>query len=354
MKIKIYIGIVLTLILTGFRANAQRDNESDYRHDDSRVVINNYYDKYDYYYSSRINRFHRSYSHFNYYAPVFTDVYWYNYQPYSWGVSIYGGGGLGFGYTESYPGYGYGSQAPYFGSSFYWGYNPIYYSSWYVTPAVNIGFGGFWPHTYYGYNGRDHHYSQHYYEVSQAHNGYNHYSNNYYNNYSNNYYSSNYSNSGRTSNRPAARSANTYSESNRRGTGTSVYRTVDNHSGNNGNNINSSENGNNRKSGSNSPSSFSNWNRNRNRNSTGTTTTTGTRSRYPITDPAKRGNAHYNQDGKRESFSSGSGSSSNPRSTSGSSSSGNVSKGKSSSGNNDADNQSPKSSTSSDKPDRRR
>ena len=65
-----------------------------------RVVVNNYYDDYDYYFSSRINRFHRSYTAFDYYAPVFTDSYWYNYQPYSWGVSIYGGGGFGLRITQ--------------------------------------------------------------------------------------------------------------------------------------------------------------------------------------------------------------------------------------------------------------
>ena len=64
-------------------AKAQMDYTGDYRNDDARVVVNNYYDDYDYYYSSRINRFHRSYAAFDYYAPVFTDSYWYNYQPYS-------------------------------------------------------------------------------------------------------------------------------------------------------------------------------------------------------------------------------------------------------------------------------
>src|SRR5512141_544846 len=137
MKAKIYTGILLAIMLTGFTANAQRNNAGDYRHDDATVVINNYYDNYDYYYSSRINRFHKSYSHFSYYAPVFTDAYWYNYQPYSWGMSIYGGG-FGFGYTQSYPVYGYRVgyspvwQGPYIGSSFYWGYDPFYYGSWYA------------------------------------------------------------------------------------------------------------------------------------------------------------------------------------------------------------------------------
>ena len=118
-------------MLTGLTANAQMDYAGDYRNDNATVVVNNYYDNYDYYYSSRINRFHRSYSAFDYYAPVFTDTYWYNYQPYSWGISIYGGGGFGIGYSipilfiimvmHTTPGW----YDPYYGSSYYWGYNPL-------------------------------------------------------------------------------------------------------------------------------------------------------------------------------------------------------------------------------------
>jgi len=98
MKAKLNIGILLALMLTGSAANAQTDYAANYRNDDAGVVINNYYDNYDYYYSSRISRFHRSYTAFQYYAPVFTDAYWYSYQPFSWGISIYGDGGFGIGY----------------------------------------------------------------------------------------------------------------------------------------------------------------------------------------------------------------------------------------------------------------
>ena len=108
MKAKIYIGILQAIMFTGLTVNAQIDNMGDYRDDGARVVVNNYYDNYDYYYSSRINRFHRSYSAFDYYAPVYTDAYWYSYQPFTWGVSIYGGSGFGIGYTSAYPGYNFG------------------------------------------------------------------------------------------------------------------------------------------------------------------------------------------------------------------------------------------------------
>jgi hypothetical protein len=128
MKANFNIGIIAALLLTGSTLKAQVADMRDFRNDDARIV-NNYYDDYDYYFSSRINRFHRSYSAFDYYSPVFTETYWYNYQPHSWGISIYGGGGFGIGYSYNYPvynyGYGnfYGGYEPYFGSSYYWGYD---------------------------------------------------------------------------------------------------------------------------------------------------------------------------------------------------------------------------------------
>ena len=108
MKAKLYIRIIVVFMLTGLTVNAQTNYAGDFRNDDAIVVVNNYYDNYDYYYSSRINRFHRSYTDFNYYAPVYTDAYWYNYQPFTWGISIYGGGGFGIGYATAYPVYNYG------------------------------------------------------------------------------------------------------------------------------------------------------------------------------------------------------------------------------------------------------
>src|SRR4030042_7004207 len=106
MKAKFYIGIISALLLAGSPVAAQ------------------FADDYDYYYASRINRFHRSYAAFDYYSPVFTETYYYNYRPFSWGISIYGGGGFGFGLGHSYryPVYNYGWYDPYYGSSLYWGY----------------------------------------------------------------------------------------------------------------------------------------------------------------------------------------------------------------------------------------
>jgi hypothetical protein len=110
MKAKYYIGIVSALLLFQLSVKAQNADYRDDRSNDAKIVVNNYYNDYDYYYSSRINRFHRSFAAFDYYSPLFTDLYWYNYRPFSWGLSIYGGGfgfglglGIGFGYSYNYP-----------------------------------------------------------------------------------------------------------------------------------------------------------------------------------------------------------------------------------------------------------
>ena len=86
-------------------------------------VTNNYYgdyyesnsgydDYYDYAYSSRIRRFHRPVATFSYYDPFYTNSYWYDYNPYNYGSSIYLG-----------------------------------YNWW--TPNVSVGFGWGWGNTYY-------------------------------------------------------------------------------------------------------------------------------------------------------------------------------------------------------------
>src|SRR5665811_641305 len=171
MKAKYYIGIITVQMLACSTVKGQRGDSGDYRNDDAKIVVNNYYDDNDYYYSSRINRFHRSYAAFDYFAPIFTDSYWYNYQPNSWGMSIYGGGS-GFGYSN-YPMYNYGYNSyygydPYYGSNYYWGYDPFFYSSWYSPVFFGFGYGNRWHNSYYGWN-------NHYYN-----HGYNDYGHSYY------------------------------------------------------------------------------------------------------------------------------------------------------------------------------
>jgi hypothetical protein len=82
----------------------QEPSDSGYEVDGSgNTYITNYYDYddyYDYAYSSRIRRFHNCYySGFGYYHNYYTDLYWYNYDPFYYGVSIY------YGYPFWYPNY---------------------------------------------------------------------------------------------------------------------------------------------------------------------------------------------------------------------------------------------------------
>jgi len=180
MKTIIYIGILGTLLTTGLTAEAQIADARNFRNDDAGIVINNYYN-YDFHYSSRINRFHRSYVAFSYYSPVFTDVYWYSYQPFTWGLTIYGGGRLGVGITYNYPVYYrywdnpwyYGWDYAWYGRSYYWDYDP-FYITWYRPVVVNIRVGSWWPRTYYSYHGRNHWD----YGYRPVYNNYNYYFNN--------------------------------------------------------------------------------------------------------------------------------------------------------------------------------
>jgi len=199
MKAKYYIGILSALLLTVIPLKAQYADNRDFRNNGASVVINNYYDDYDYYYTSRINRFHRSYAVFDYYSPLYTDVYWYNYRPFTWGLSIYGGSGFGIGFSYNYPvyysgwrygnwyGYNNGWYDPYFGS-YWWGYDPFYYS-WYSPVVINLSFGRWWGNNYRGWHGHNYWYNSY----RPVYNTYN-----YYNYPVNRYYSSEYSNRGKT------------------------------------------------------------------------------------------------------------------------------------------------------------
>ncbi|HHU33629.1 MAG TPA: hypothetical protein GXZ49_00190, partial [Bacteroidetes bacterium] len=115
MKAKKYISIIAVLMFAGGMANAQ-------------VVVTRHNHVYGYEYSSRIMRFHKSYSTFSYYSPIYTETYWYNYSPYSWGVSIYGNDVVGVGLT-GYPVFAVGYYGGNYGYSY--GYNYGYYSPYY-------------------------------------------------------------------------------------------------------------------------------------------------------------------------------------------------------------------------------
>lgn len=162
MKTKLYIGIIAAIMAASFKTEGQTAVARSYENNNSDIVINNYYN-YDFHYSSRINRFHRSYVAFDYYSPVFTDVYWYSYQPYTWGLTIYGGGRLGIGVTYNYPiYYSYwdypwydGWDYAWYGESYWWRYDP-FYVHWYSPIVINVRIGNWWPGHFYGYNIRYH------------------------------------------------------------------------------------------------------------------------------------------------------------------------------------------------------
>ncbi|MBN3035483.1 MAG: hypothetical protein JW861_07830 [Bacteroidales bacterium] len=143
-------------------------------------ITNNYYydgyasDYYDYSYSARIRRFHDPYFGFGYYSPCYTNAYWYNYDPWYWGSSIYFGYPFwspslyfGFSYNWGWGGFGMGWGWP----NYYGGYYPWYgYSPWY-------GYGSYWHGYWDGYyasqyfNSWDYYSSYYYYGHRPARGG---------------------------------------------------------------------------------------------------------------------------------------------------------------------------------------
>ena len=142
------------------------------------VVVNNYnLDDFGYHYSSRINRFHNSYSTFDYYAPVFTETYWYNYEPYTWGMTIYSNGGFGVRYGSSWSFPAYYNTGWYdmgYPGSYYYGYSPFFFD-WYTPVVINVRIRNYYPDYYNRYYGHNH-YRVGYNVVN------NYYGNNYYGN----------------------------------------------------------------------------------------------------------------------------------------------------------------------------
>lgn len=172
MKAKYYIGIVSAIVLAGMPVSAQYADYAYRGNDGASIIVNNYYNDYDYYYSSRINRFHRSYTEFDYYSPVFTETYWYTYNPYYRGISIYGGvPAISFRYNFQYPvyyghnyyydygwydpfyySYSYPVYTPHFYANYYWGYSPYIYSYMYTPFVYNVHFSNRWAYTCRGWN----------------------------------------------------------------------------------------------------------------------------------------------------------------------------------------------------------
>ncbi len=181
-------------------------NQDDYYRTDTQVssdgttiINNNYYgndysfnndDYYDYAYASRIRRFHNYAPGFGYYDPFYTNMYWYNYDPFFYGTSIY-------------MTYSWWNPRPWWGVGFGWGWGSCGFGTFYNPWAWNSwGWGGGWNSWgypgfgYYGmaymnpWNNPWNAYNQGYYHG--FYNGYNQgvfASNNYFNSYdANSYY----------------------------------------------------------------------------------------------------------------------------------------------------------------------
>jgi hypothetical protein len=114
-----------------------------YADENGNGVTNNYYGNYyeddnDFSYSSRIRRFHRNNS-WGYYDPWYTNMYYYNYDPFFWGTSIY------IGYRPSFS-WGWNSGWGW-NSTFGWN-QPYGYPACYGGNGWGWGNGGYWN----GYN----------------------------------------------------------------------------------------------------------------------------------------------------------------------------------------------------------
>jgi hypothetical protein len=112
-----------------------------------------YDDYYDYEYATRLKRFDRSINGLGYYDNYYTNSYWYNNNPYNYGVSVYNG------YSWWGPNYNYYSYSPSvsFYNSWGWGYGNNYGYSGYnpymagYAAGYNNGFNNGMYGNYYGY-----------------------------------------------------------------------------------------------------------------------------------------------------------------------------------------------------------
>ena len=112
--------------------NYYEDNSSDYEYDDY----------YDYSYASRLRRFYQPTYSYGYYDTYYTNSYWYSYNPYDYGVSIYLG----------YPWWGYNNYAGwgYYGNN--WGYNNHHHHhGWANYYHHHHSYGGYYGQYGYGY-----------------------------------------------------------------------------------------------------------------------------------------------------------------------------------------------------------
>jgi hypothetical protein len=164
MKTKILLSAITVMMITSFAAASGSNEENGYGYSGQQVIVNNYYYDNGYEYASRIKRFHTSYVTFDFYSPMFTEIYWYSYTPYTWGVSIYDDWDY---YGPVVSRYTWRSG---FGGSYWWGYDPWWnynpwmgygWDSWYspgVSYSINFHLGRPYYHYPMAWN-RWHHFS---------------------------------------------------------------------------------------------------------------------------------------------------------------------------------------------------
>jgi hypothetical protein len=164
-----------------------------------------YDDYYDYEYATRVKRFNNNINGLSYYDNYYTNSYWYNQNPYNYGVSVYNGYSWwgpsynSYSYNPSInfynnwgwgcnPGYGYGGYNPYM-AGYMQGYNNGFNNGYFGNPygygnpygfGSSFGFG-------YGYGNYGYGYGNYGYGYPYSYGGYG-YNNGwgYYNSYDNN------------------------------------------------------------------------------------------------------------------------------------------------------------------------
>lgn len=119
-------------------------------------------DYYDYAYASRLRRFNNPVYGVGYYDNYYTNSYWYNQNPYSYGTSIYStynwynpgfqfnNFGLSYGYNPYgfNTGYFNGYNNGYYSGLYGYGYNPYAYNPYFYNP---YGFNNPWNNNGWGY-----------------------------------------------------------------------------------------------------------------------------------------------------------------------------------------------------------
>jgi hypothetical protein len=159
------------------QAQKQKDDANPYYKDRAFK----YDDYYDYEYATRVKRFNNNINGLGYYDNYYTNSYWYNHNPYNYGVSVYNGYSW---WGSSYNSYSYNPSVNFY-NNWGWGCNSGYGYNGYnpymasYNQGYNNGFNN-------GYFGNNYGYGNPYGFGSSF--GYNGYGNNYgYNGYGNNF-----------------------------------------------------------------------------------------------------------------------------------------------------------------------